>query len=136
MENSNIVKNFDFDVDGSYIFAIGGYSDPKGCEVYNLKTETWTTIESTNESRFYSCAVTDSKRIFVTGGKRGDDDIQSSIEIYNPFNDSWSMHGQMSHSLYGHCMAVLNGDIYVAGGTGRFINGIVCLFYLKKTARK
>ena len=105
------------------IFVIGGWNERnlQECEVYNVNNETWTTIASTEEPRLRSSAVVQDYRIFVAGGQT-DGSPLSSIEIYDPFENKWSMCGSMSRTLFSHCMASLNGSIYVAGRYGKFFS--------------
>ena len=124
---SHLADDIQQDHDEPNIFVIGGnIKNLQECKVYDVKTEKWKKIAATNQPRLRSRAIVLNSRIFVAGGQ-WDKKPLSSIEIYNPFENCWTLNGQMSTPLFGHSMAVLDGDIYVAGGNGLLV--ILIEFY-------
>ena len=53
---------------GESIFVLGGHSDKKGVEMYDSRSNTWMTITSMNEERFYFAAAICGDSIFAIGG--------------------------------------------------------------------
>ena len=63
--------------------------------------------------------------VYVLGGANGNDEWQSTVEVYNPLTDAWKQLSNMTTIRSMHGAAVLDGKIYVMGGAGsaRGING-------------
>lgn len=92
-------------------------------EVYNPATDTWQTAASMPTPRAdLSANVVDGK-IYVSGGMAYSSTspfyAQTNItEVYDPSTNSWSTAAAMPIPVYGYASAVINGEIYVIGGSG------------------
>ena len=112
---------------GKNIYVIDGYyvNDITGVnEVYNPKTNNWTTGASDPHPRaFVAYAVVNKKILYVFGGSDGSQ-ILSLTESYNPATDTWTTLAPMPYAVQ-TASAVADKDIvYVIGGqdNGFFAN--------------
>ena len=102
------------------IYAIGGqtaeYSGYTNVmEVYDPKTDTWTSAAPMNESRSYFGAVVYDGKIYVMGGLGGSD----TMEVYDPNLDTWTlMTTSMPVSTYGFSVTLIpeTSRVVVIGG--------------------
>jgi N-acetylneuraminic acid mutarotase len=94
-------------------------------EVYDPATDTWTTKASMPTPRADLCAGVVNNSIYCIGGKKywGFDPFYSELnitEVYNPANNTWTTKSDMPIPVFGCSSAVLNGKIYVIGGSRHF----------------
>lgn len=88
-------------------------------EMYDPVTDTWTQKADMPTSRnTVTCAV--DGKIYAIGGiafhqKQWRLDI---VEIYDPATDTWAKAKKMNHARDGAAISVVDGQIYVMGGTG------------------
>jgi DNA-binding beta-propeller fold protein YncE len=112
---------------GGFIYAMGGRSDDDSylqdaVEVYDPRTDSWSTATSmpTARNQFAICLGPDD-RIYTIGGKdnyfNNDGPFFDVVEIYDPFTDSWETGPPLPVALGELEAAVIDGYIYVAGGT-------------------
>jgi N-acetylneuraminic acid mutarotase len=105
---------------GNLIYLIGGIADEPHHEVlmlndvYNVANDSWTTKEPMPKSGSPASSVCAGK-IFILG--------DSSTQIYDPFNNSWSMGASMPTKEVSAVAAATTGEmalrrIYVVGGYG------------------
>lgn len=80
----------------------------------NVTVRGWSPKAPAPSARFSIGAVTVNGKIYVMGN--GDPSQPSPIEVYDIANDSWTTEGAMPMSREGAAYAVLNGEIYAAGG--------------------
>lgn len=93
-------------------------------EVYDTVTNSWQTRTSmpTPRADLSACVVDD--QFYLVGGKKysginpyyKETDLN---EIYNPVNDTWTTGPSMITAVEGYASAVLNGKIYILGGSSQ-----------------
>jgi N-acetylneuraminic acid mutarotase len=113
------------------IYIIGGYP-VRGGQLVGLSTVlafdaaagTWTPKSPLAQRRFFAAGAVLDGRIYVVGGHTNCDPTDScfeapltSLEIYDPAADRWTAGPPMSDARGNAGAAVLNGKLYVAGGT-------------------
>jgi len=112
------------------IYAIGGGSIDgilsavvcSTVEMYDTQTDTWTPrAEMPTPRTFLSASVVNGK-IYAIGGawleKVGDvGKAFSTVEVYNPVQDTWLKSADMPTQRWGLSTAVVKGKIYAVGGT-------------------
>ena len=95
-------------------------------EVYDPATDTWNTTKTPMPTpRADLCAGVINDSIYCIGGKNywGFDPYYRELnitEVYNPANDTWTTKADMPVPVFGCSSAVLNGKIYVIGGSRHF----------------
>lgn len=116
--------------DGRVLVA-GGYTGqcgPNSCssrqalssaEIYDPKTDTWSTAGNMAVPRVYHTAVLlPTGKVLVAGGTDLVSAYYSSAELFDPTNSTWSSAGNMTSIRLEHTASVLaNGKVLVAGGT-------------------
>jgi N-acetylneuraminic acid mutarotase len=107
------------------IYAIGGTVGngfASNNEVFDPVSNTWETKTSMPIPREDLCANVVGDKIYLIGGKRyssitpfyNETDIN---EVYNPSNDTWSTAAPLPIAVQGYSSVVLNGKIYIIGGS-------------------
>ncbi len=91
-------------------------------EVYDPATDTWETKKSMPTPRADLCANVVNGSIYCMGGKEywSFDSYYSEVnitEVYDPIEDSWTTKSSMPFPVFGYSSAVLDGKIYVIGGS-------------------
>ena len=124
------------------IYCIGGTIGASGSnqyvgnnEVYDPATDTWQTEASMPTPRAELNAEVVDGKIYLIGGlaysSKSPFYVETSMtEVYDPAANSWSTAASMPLAVYGYASAVINGKIYVLGGsqnqgtaaTGAFVN--------------
>ena len=114
---------------GSTIFVFGGKSSPgspdrlKACEKLDTLQSpmNWERVAPMESGRADAGAVVVGGKVMVVGGFSGTDFL-SSVEIYNPSDNTWQSGPSLPAPRSGMGVAALDGTVYVAGGnrgTGR-----------------
>jgi N-acetylneuraminic acid mutarotase len=96
--------------------------EPKGLDIverYDPVTNTWDTCATMITGRLLStsCVLNDS--IYVIGGvkeKAGDWPAVNTVEVYDPYTDTWVQKGDMHITRSELTNVVLDGKIYAIGG--------------------
>lgn len=86
-------------------------------ECWDPDTNTWTSIESMNESRSTLGVTVLSREIYALGGYDGQSYLQS-VEKYIPKVKEWQPVAPMNKTRSCFAAAVLDGMIYAIGGYG------------------
>lgn len=76
-----------------HIYVVGGFdgvSHLDSVEVYNIRTDYWTTVASMTTPRCYVGATVLRGRLYAIAGYDGNS-LLSSIECYDPVIDSWEV---------------------------------------------
>ena len=114
-------------VDGK-IYAIGGAELKKFqagqsfkrlpvVEMYDPITDTWTQKADMPALRGGDACVVDGK-IYLIGGYSEKQARSEIVDVYDPTTDTWARAKSMNHARSGAAISVVNGKIYVMGGTG------------------
>ena len=91
----------------------------KSAEIYNRKSNLWSSTSSMTERRLlHTATLLPSGKVLVVGGAIRDPVTpHSSAEIYNYKKNIWSLAGSMTTSRFAHTATLLpNGKVLVAGG--------------------
>jgi N-acetylneuraminic acid mutarotase len=107
------------------VLVAGGFTtgeiDVSSAELYDPTSNSWSLAGSMSTPRAdYTATLLPNGKVLVAGGDyyNGSDHYQSSAELYNPANNSWSSAGSMSTPRAYHTATLLpNGKVLVAGGT-------------------
>ena len=92
-------------------------------EMYDPATDTWTQKADMPTPRSTSTCVVDGK-IYAIGGtafnnvKKKKPWRLDTVEVYDPVTDTWAKAKKMNHVRSGAAISVVDGKIYVMGGTG------------------
>ena len=108
---------------GSTIFVFGGKSSPnspdrlKACEKLDTLQSpmNWERVAPMESGRADAGAVVVGGKVMVVGGFTGTDFL-SSVEIYNPSDNTWQSGPSLPAPRSGMGVAALDGTVYVAGG--------------------
>ena len=116
-------------VDGK-IYVMGGTGWPQipnhpgpfhsSIEVYDPKTNRWTEkTEMPAPKSGHTASVIDGKIYVIGGGFRGNGPYMylSTVEVYDPETDRWTQEPDMPVGKSGHEAEVINGNIYIFGGS-------------------
>lgn len=108
---------------GNKIYAIGGRDSgtPQSgnvlgtVEVYDIATDTWTTVAPLNAPRSDLVAVSHGGKIYAIGGWDGTK-VVGTVEVYNPTKDTWTTLTSMSIPRSNLVADVKGNTIYAIGG--------------------
>ena len=114
-------------VDGK-IYAMGGAEIKKfqagqsfkrlpTVEMYDPITDTWIQKADMPELRGGDACVVDGKIYFI-GGYSKKQARSEIVDVYDPTTDTWARAKSMNHARSGAAISVVDGKIYVMGGTG------------------
>ena len=91
----------------------------KTAEIYNRKSNLWSTTTSMKKRRLlHTATLLPSGKVLVAGGAIRDPVTpHSSAEVYNPKTKAWSLVEPMRTTRFAHTATLLpNGKVLVAGG--------------------
>jgi hypothetical protein len=95
-------------------------------EAYDPATDTWTAKTPMPTSREWIQANVVGDKIFVIGGikwhSQSNAEVYQVNEVYDPSNDSWSVMAPIPTGVCSYASAVLDGKIYIFGGTSRVVH--------------
>ena len=118
--------SFRTEIAGGKIFAIGGVNDQVNAlpsvEEYDPSTDRWSPKKGMNLARSgFQTALANGKIIAIGGGKKAGydtrDNFLSSVEEYDPVTDTLTEKAPLHTPRGWFQSAVLNGQLYVLGGT-------------------
>ncbi|MFJ2397248.1 carboxypeptidase regulatory-like domain-containing protein [Streptomyces sp. NPDC087843] len=109
-------------------YSVGGIDTPWGGTptkhgyIYNAAAGSWTPIADMPEPRTGAAGAFLNGTLYVVGGayvkSHGEaGTISASAFAYHPASDSWSKTADLPKALQGAAVAVLDGKLYVLGGT-------------------
>ena len=118
-------------VNGKLYVIGGGYSYGHGAlhsvEEYDPVTDTWSTkSEMPTARQALTTSVVDGKIYAIGGGEApnnnsyGGAESYTTVEEYNPATDIWTTKTPMLTARWGHSMSVVDGKIYIIGGSDSF----------------
>ncbi|WP_128894271.1 Kelch repeat-containing protein [Longirhabdus pacifica] len=135
---------------GDYIYIIGGtYGGENGeptKEVLTFNTTDGTWSESTEQSQLNverngAKAVTVDGKIYVMGGwdhpyvgtskSASQKTYLDTVEMYDPAQNTWTVIGNMPNPKANFAATVIDGSIYIIGGTGANDHGYIDIFDTK-----
>lgn len=83
----------------------------------------WRKLASMNVARYeFACAEVNGK-VYVVGGNGMDGDSLSSVEMYNPDIDKWTLIESLRRPRWGCFACSFEGKLYVMGGRSSFTIG-------------
>ena len=80
-----------------------------------ISPDQWNNIPLMPTIRRYPGVAALDNKIYVTGGYDGHEDL-SSVDCYDPQNNTWSQVTNMKIARFGHCLLNLHGLLYALGG--------------------
>ncbi|QSQ15701.1 kelch repeat-containing protein [Myxococcus landrumensis] len=88
-----------------------------------LSVTGWTPAGSLSTTRDQHTATRlESGQVLVAGGRNGSAPL-TSVELYNPTNNSWSSIKALSNGRFSHAAVLLpGGSVLVTGGVGAYVN--------------
>ncbi len=101
------------------IYAIGGVSNEGvtgKVEVYDPKTDAWTTRRPKPTPVGFVSAVVVQDRIYLPGGLGLGNGFVDLLEVYDPAQDTWESLAPMPKPLVAYGLAVFDEQIYLFGG--------------------
>lgn len=108
------------------IYVLGGFFDFEdyvatgAVEVYDPASDTWETGTSMPEVNWGGAVAAVDESIYVFGGIVGDPftdhPVYSTVQIYHPATDSWSMGADMPTARGKNSAAAIDGTVYVVSG--------------------
>ncbi len=104
---------------GNFLFLIGGKDKKKiynSVHRFDVMTKRWTEMAPMNVERHQHVAVVLNNIILVAGGKNGQGDILSSVEMYNIEEDKWQNMKDFPHKVCKAGACELKGKVYICGG--------------------
>ena len=103
---------------GNCIYVIGASRVNRGTlQIYVPSINSWTLGNQLNVPREITCAVSDGQFLYAIGGMRaGDGEYLSSVERYDPEQDTWMDIPSMFQPRGGACAAYSESSIFVMGG--------------------
>ena len=80
---------------GGKIYVTGGetsnkYSSVNSVYVYDPQADAWTQLASMGNARRCHASAAAGGKLYVFGGRDGDEDDVSTAEVYDPASDSWA----------------------------------------------
>lgn len=86
-------------------------------EMYDPITDTWTPKADMPTPRSAATCVVNGK-IYLIGGANQKQHRSEIVDVYDPATDTWARAKSMNHARSGAAISVVDGKIYVMGGTG------------------
>lgn len=104
------------------IYAISGFdgTNMATVEEYDPASDTWTKKADLPTLRSHLATQVVNGKIYAIGGwdrREGMDTVFSSVAVYDPAADTWTKKADMPTSRWSPASGVVNGKIYVVGGT-------------------
>jgi hypothetical protein len=107
---------------GDKIYAFGGaHIDGENLimfdtlQIYDIKSDSWTTGANLPAPRSYFGADTLDGKIYVAGGGTGWN-LKNTLYVYDPVLDEWSVKAPMNYKRWNPSAKSWNGKFYVFGG--------------------
>lgn len=97
------------------IYVVGGIPDGRSLFSYDPGPGTWQVLPSMNGPREHVAAVAFDGKIWVLGGRWGEEMLQT-VEVFDPATGAWSAGPEMIEARSGFGASTVGGLIIVAGG--------------------
>jgi len=121
-----VISGFIYVAGGTRSIGHGGTETPGALEVYNPRTDTWSTKASMPTGRGGVAGAVVDGLFYVAGGilaPLNTELIQSTVEVYNPNTDTWSAQDSMPTRRWSPGAGVVEDSFYVIGGIN--LNSVV-----------
>lgn len=102
------------EVDG-LIYLVGGVPNGTSLYVYDPATDVWETLAPMTQPREHTTVVAFEGDLWAIGG-RWQEDMLTSVEVFDPESGSWSAGPDMNEARSGFGATVVGDSIFVAGG--------------------
>lgn len=105
------------------VYCFGGLTN-KGrsnqLEILKYETDKWQTGAPMTIARSAFAATSYKSKIYVTGGKNNDGEIEDTVDIYDVRDEKWRLFApKMSMKRYYHTCFYLDGYLFLRGGTNK-----------------
>lgn len=107
-------------VDGKIYVMGGGNPASARVDIYDPATDTWSRGADMPTPRLISAKVAFEGKIYTFGGLAGlrnSDRGLKTTDVYDPKTDTWTESATMPQAVWGHSADVVDGKIYVIGGS-------------------
>ncbi|GFT02869.1 BTB domain-containing protein [Nephila pilipes] len=95
----------------------GGKMVPlRSCYSFNLTTKEWNKLPKMRHARMYHGAAALKEKIYVIGGKKENDIMLDSIEVYCPSTNTWTEIDPLDYPTMGAGVCTFRGQVWVIGG--------------------
>jgi N-acetylneuraminic acid mutarotase len=102
---------------GGRLFVVGGVGDEAGVTLaYDPQTDSWERRAAIPTLREHLSATVLDERVYVMGGRWGDQGNLATVEVYDPASDQWHSLAPMPTRRGGLTTSALNGRVHVLGG--------------------
>jgi N-acetylneuraminic acid mutarotase len=104
---------------GGKIYCIGGYNGSTYynlVEVYDIKSDTWSTKTPMPTARAYFAITVLNGKIYCIAGDTGSGTASNVVEVYDVKTNTWTTIESYPETVYGLSATTLDGTIYVGGG--------------------
>lgn len=101
------------------IFVFGGIEGrtiSDKVEVYDIETDTWTSLPGMPVPRHSHESVLYKDRIYILGGYNNEDGFLDRVDIYDIKSNEWTLGAYMPTPKSSFVAEVINGNIYCIGG--------------------
>ena len=107
---------------GDKIYIIAGYGETgkrnkNSVEVYDTKTDSWSTAAPVPENLNHASAATLNGKIYLVGGFLDDKIPSNKLFIYDPSTNQWTEGTSMPTARAALTAQFVNGILYAVGGT-------------------
>lgn len=104
---------------GDNIYSIAGCTSSDSatalCEVLNMTTQTWSSIQSTPLSLYDNGVAAYGGKVYSVGGNRGS--VVTGVSVfYDPDTNTWTSLSSMLNPRAVHALTEVNGALYAIGG--------------------
>ena len=120
-------------INGKLYVATGCYKDPvegyshvsSVFQVYDSGRNKWTTLMPGPSPIYGAIAGVIDDKLYITGGTRGTDAtmehiLPNELFVYDPSKNNWTLKSPIPTERMGAAAGVIDGKLYVVGGTGTF----------------
>ncbi|GFY07973.1 alpha-scruin [Trichonephila clavipes] len=88
----------------------------KSCYSFNLTTKEWKKLPEMRNARMYHGVAALKGKIYVVGGKRDNDKMLDSVEVYNTKTNTWTIVDSLDYPTMGAGVCSHRGQVWVIGG--------------------
>jgi N-acetylneuraminic acid mutarotase len=118
------VQDVELEVLNGKIYAVGGKTEAgvlSSTYEYNLTADSWTEKKTLNVGRWGHTVISKDNKLYTIGGYNKS--IVTSIEVYDPTTNLWSINIGLKNPRFNMAAGLLNNQIYVTGGQNYFSGG-------------